>query len=169
MKKKITRALARKVLATVDAGLTRGLGRARPGAMCVEAAVCYALGEDHGDWPSCVSYQVRMMKIALNDQLHWRSRAERAAGLRRLAIAQLGSFGMIEREEFRVAAGDVLRLYEWTPYDGFMGLSADRFAIAEELVQVLVRLKSPGAAFLGLAKVPDKAKKLRSTHPATKP
>ena len=44
----ITHAIARKVLNTVDAGLTSGIGKRIPGQMCVEAAVCFALGEPHG-------------------------------------------------------------------------------------------------------------------------
>jgi len=52
---KITGELAAKVLAVVDAGLVKGLGEAVPGHMCVEAAVCYALGEPHSDAPSCGS------------------------------------------------------------------------------------------------------------------
>ena len=40
----ITREIAQKVLNTVDAGLTKGIGESIPGQMCVEAAVCFALG-----------------------------------------------------------------------------------------------------------------------------
>jgi hypothetical protein len=40
----ITRDIATKVLETVDAGLVSGVGEPKPGLMCVEAAVCYALG-----------------------------------------------------------------------------------------------------------------------------
>jgi hypothetical protein len=87
---KINRALARKVLQIVDAGLTRGKGRPKPGEMCVEAAVCFAIGLPHSDDPPCVSPAVRSFKIALNDS-QWSSNVARARGLRRLAIAQLGS------------------------------------------------------------------------------
>ena len=40
---KLTKEVARKVVETVDAGLCSGLGEPRPGEMCVEAAVCFAL------------------------------------------------------------------------------------------------------------------------------
>ena len=59
--------------------------------MCVEAAVNYAMGLPHGDNPSCVGDAVRRFKIALNDSNAWTSKAARAKGLRRVAIAQLGS------------------------------------------------------------------------------
>ena len=86
----ITREIAEKVLKVVDRGLTDGIGSRRPGYMCVEAAVCYALGEPHSDVPSCVHEGLRRFKIALNDLL-WSTKQARAKGLRRIAIAQLGT------------------------------------------------------------------------------
>lgn len=59
--------IAKKVLATVDAGLVQGVGQPAPGQMCVEAAVCFALGLPHGDNPPCVAPAVRALKIRLND------------------------------------------------------------------------------------------------------
>lgn len=82
--------LAAKVLETVDAGLIQGMGTPVPGHMCVEAAVCYAMGLPHGDEPTCVGSAVRDYKIRINDAM-WSSKEARAAGLRRVAIAQLGS------------------------------------------------------------------------------
>ena len=64
---KMSRALAKKVLNIVDQGLCEGMGRPIPGLMCVEAAVCYAMGLPHGDEPPCVSPAVRKLKICLND------------------------------------------------------------------------------------------------------
>ena len=96
----ITREVATKVRDTVDAGLSEGIGDPIPGQMCVEAAVCYALGLEHGDDPGCVSPSIRRLKIALNDR-HWSSNASRAKGLRRLALAQLGSKGAVDDNEFR--------------------------------------------------------------------
>lgn len=86
----ITPEIAAKVLRTVDKGLSSGLGTRKPGQMCVEAAVCYALGLPHGDEPPCVAPALRSLKIRLNDA-NWSSKTARARGLRRLAIAQLGS------------------------------------------------------------------------------
>jgi hypothetical protein len=95
----ITREIAMKVRDVVAAGLVEGVGVAEPGKMCVEAAVCYALGLEHGDDPGCVSQPLRRLKIRLNDAL-WSSTAARAAGLRRLALAQLGSAGVLDDREF---------------------------------------------------------------------
>jgi hypothetical protein len=58
--------------------------------MCVEAAICYALGEPHGDNPSCVGSAIREYKIKINDA-QWSSNEARTKGMRRAAIAQLGS------------------------------------------------------------------------------
>ncbi len=86
----ISREIARKVVQTVDAGLCSGIGTPTPGNMCVEAAVCYAQGLPHGDNPTCVGSAVRAFKITLNDA-PWSSKDARALGLRRIAVAQLGS------------------------------------------------------------------------------
>lgn len=98
----VNRTLARRVLKTVDAGLSDGLGKPVPGHMCVEAAVCYAMGLPHNDEPPCVSLVIRHLKIMMNDMGAWvpedqiedeggAEEQARAEGLRRLAIAQLGS------------------------------------------------------------------------------
>lgn len=94
----IDEALCSRVLEVVDKGLTQGLGTPKPGKMCVEAAVNYALGLPHGDNPSCVGTAVRAFKIRLNDS-HWSSDEARARGMRKLAIAQLGS-DQIDQLEF---------------------------------------------------------------------
>jgi hypothetical protein len=91
--------IAAKVLATVDAGLVKGMGKPVPGQMCVEAAVCYAMGLPHGDQPDCVSSAIRSLKITLNDA-NWSSDMARAKGMRRLALAQLGSAGVVDDVEF---------------------------------------------------------------------
>jgi hypothetical protein len=96
---KITKTLAKKVLEVVDAGLCSGKGIPVPGQMCVEAAVCYALGEPHSDEPSCVSPALRRFKIRLNDS-EWSSNEARTKGLRRIAIAQLGTAGTLDETEF---------------------------------------------------------------------
>lgn len=95
----ITRAIARKVLKVVDAGLVAGIGDPEPGKMCVEAAVCYALGLPHDDNPACVAPVLRSIQIRLNDS-NWSSDRARAKGLRRLALAQLGSAGSLDESEF---------------------------------------------------------------------
>jgi hypothetical protein len=95
----INETLARKVLETVDAGLVSGMGKPVPGQMCVEAAVCYAMGLPHSDEPTCVSPVLRKLKIRLNDS-SWSSNEARTKGLRRLALVQLGSAGVLDDRAF---------------------------------------------------------------------
>ncbi len=102
----ITREIAEKVLAVVDAGLVRGVGISEPGEMCVEAAICYALGEPHGDYPSCVDPVLRNFKIRLNDA-RWPSPDARAKGMRRLALVQLGSKDNFNQQEFTTKVAEL--------------------------------------------------------------
>lgn len=86
----INKNLANKINTLLSHGLCLGLGSPEPGKMCVEAAVNYACGFDHGDDPVCVGKAMRAFKIILNDS-PWSSNKARANGMRKIAIAQLGS------------------------------------------------------------------------------
>jgi len=67
--------------------------------MCVEAAVCYALGLPHGDNPDkCVAQSVRVAKIVLNDSFI--ENKARTKGLRKLSILQLGTYEVLDEVEF---------------------------------------------------------------------
>jgi hypothetical protein len=96
------------LLSTVDAGLVAGLGSQIPGEMCIEAAVCYAYGLPHGDQPACVGSAVRSYKIGLNDS-NWPSPAARAKGMRRAAVAQLGSVDLDQVEFAQRLALETIR------------------------------------------------------------
>lgn len=102
----ITQELVEKLIDVVDQGLCYGIGRPIPGQMCVEAAVCYSMGLPHGDKPTCVLADIRNLKIALNDK-SWSSNVARARGLRRLAVAQLGSTEL-DAKKFRERILDVV-------------------------------------------------------------
>lgn len=97
----ITREIAQKVLRMVEAGLSEGFGQREPGYMCVEAVVCCALDLPHGDDPGCVAEWLRCLMIQLNDST-WSSRQARARGLRRAALAQLGSKGVLDERDFAI-------------------------------------------------------------------
>lgn len=88
---KLDRNAAKKILNVVDRGLCYGTGNNKPGQMCVEAAICYVLEGDGTNWkPDCVDLDINSYKVAVNDQ-NWSSKKARALGMRRAAIAQLGS------------------------------------------------------------------------------
>lgn len=101
---KITTEIVKKVIETVDSGLVKGVGDPVPGQMCVEAAVCYALGMPHSDEPNCVNYDLRQLKIILNDK-DWPSDEARARGLRKLAVLQLGTDKNFDDNVFSVLLG----------------------------------------------------------------
>jgi hypothetical protein len=82
----------------LERGLSSGLGTPED-KVCIEAAICMTLGLPHGDDPGCVSRAIRAFKISLNDKT-WSSPRARAAGLRDLGIAQLGSKGIIADTDF---------------------------------------------------------------------
>jgi hypothetical protein len=102
----ITPELVTKLHAVLDHGLVKGVGVQEPGKMCVEAAVCYAMGLPHSDEPTCVAPALRRLKIRLNDS-SWSSNKARAEGMRRLAVAQLGSAGVLDEKEFARRCADL--------------------------------------------------------------
>jgi hypothetical protein len=83
---------ARKVLALVDAGLVAGIGKPIPGQMRIEQVACSVLGLLNDDDPQCASRALRLLEIRLGE-CGWSSHKARGKGLRRLALAQLGSAG----------------------------------------------------------------------------
>lgn len=106
---KPTKEIAVKLVELLSFGLVRGLGVQKPGEMCVEAALCCALGLPHSDNPPCVSRAVRSFKIVLNDS-SWSSNQARAKGMRRLAVAQLGSDSIDEKLFVKEMALAAIRL-----------------------------------------------------------
>ena len=88
---KITRKLTDRIWHLVGQGLSYGLGKRGTGTMCVQASVQAALEEEHNDAPQCVANDVRQFGITLNDRRAWGDKHKRGEGLRRFAIAQLGS------------------------------------------------------------------------------
>ena len=106
----ITQEIRDAVTAAVSTKLVSGLGEPEPGKMCIEAAVCFALGEAHGDSPSCVAEPDRSFAVALNDAA-WSSAEARAEAMLPLALAQLGTAGEDRTEWVRaVALGTVQKV-----------------------------------------------------------
>jgi hypothetical protein len=89
----LTEEIKNRLNDTLSKGLVSGLGNPVPGEMCVEAAVCFALGEPHSDKPSCVHSVDRSFLMNLNDT-SWSSNLARANALAPLAFAQLGTVGL---------------------------------------------------------------------------
>ena len=90
------------VIEKFDAIVARGFctGKGAPdGQMCVEAAITQAMGLPFSDQPSCVEPAIREYKIILNDA-NWSSPEARAKGMRDLGIAQIGSVGVVDSQQF---------------------------------------------------------------------
>jgi len=95
----INQNLVNKIDSLLDKGVTCCFSLdPKPGNMCLEQVVSYALGEKINDSPSCVGEEVINFVINLNDR-NWSSASARAEGMRDLSIAQLGS-NSLDQEEF---------------------------------------------------------------------
>ena len=92
MPQTITAETREKLTKIINAGLVIGLGKARPGRLSIEAAICLAMGEPHSDRPSCVAQPDRLFAISINNA-PWSSPWVRAEALLPLALAQLGTAG----------------------------------------------------------------------------
>lgn len=90
----ITREKVEELIDILDQGLCTGVGSGQPGDFCVEHAIFHVFnpeGRDQkSDMPNCVHPLIRDLSIKLND-MSWPSTHDRGQGLKRLAIAQLGT------------------------------------------------------------------------------
>jgi hypothetical protein len=146
MKMKLTKRHARKVLEVVDVGLVHGLGKPEPGKMCVEAAICYALDLPHSDKPGCVAECIRQYKIKVNDS-SWSSDTARAKGMRRAAIAQLGSSDIDQGKWVKIVAEQTIRQIVPIPLRFVAEKYAKRIGTenAARLVEAALRCENEGS------------------------
>lgn len=152
--------------------------KAYRGDLCVEQAVNVAIYGEMTDRPKCVDMDLASFKIGLNDGLMRGSRTERARGMRRLAVAQLGTALNFDYDEFTERLSEKLKArfgqvdWDWAneEADGWCCLydvcillveqasrnktateaKALRFELTEMVVQVLRSMKTPGSKFLSL-------------------
>jgi hypothetical protein len=191
---KITKQLCTNALCIIDRGLSSGLNDGN-GKVCIEYAIAIASGTpEDKDGPRCVNRWLRDVKIYLNDNALWNNPRDRAKGLRRLGIAQLGTDKQVNfkkrfikelvklNEEMLVKFplpkgreyGTVARLYLTSPikfywfmvnqldfyeYPNLAGVPEPRksvdhlrftHAYTEGLVQILIKMRSPGSKYLYL-------------------
>ena len=135
---KLDKEVVRKLSKVISKGLQKGLGHAKPGSMCLEAAVCYVSGEAHGDQPKCVHPFVRDILINLNDQ-KWSSTKSRAKGLMHVAIAQLGTSveydqaKSFNQHKFRLRLSDLLARQVLPNQLRKLSTITDRSVVAKEI------------------------------------
>lgn len=149
---KITIPFVAKVLRLFGFGLPSGLGMGGEGGMCMQFVICHALGQGVTDQPSCVNDLVRSYGIWLND-CDWLSNQARANGLRRLAIAQLGTRSsdyLFDEHLFRVRAQLAMRTMFGTECMDVLKQTNDsmRTLFANQLADILAEMKTPGSEHL---------------------
>lgn len=140
----------------------------QPGAFCVQQAVSQAIGfpgmEDHPK--ICVNDDLIEFGITLNDS-PWTSDKARAKGMKRFAIAELGTEGHKSGQMFEVAMVKVWNAKYGDTYgyvDGAYQIPGQAPndllpEVAEMAARVLIKLKSPGSKFLILTRKPRKKRK----------
>jgi hypothetical protein len=164
---KLTIASIKNLLDIISGGLRSEEGSAGiPGDFCVQQAVNTAMHGGTDDRPHCVGSVVRNLGITLNDSQGWSSDKARADGLRRFAVAELGSDEIdqvrvqaLMRKKFREKHPNYLERGAW---DGMISWALCPTSmetkdeetvlkgLAEMAVQVLKELKSPGTRYLYL-------------------
>lgn len=180
----ITEKVAARILSVIDYGLNGGtIGeRGVLGGMCVQSAVNYAMNEEHNDKPKCVDPYLTQMGIGFNDDCAWRSVESRARGLRKFAIAQLGTRGEFDTQlfmdKFRSKATEIgiQRADEitnpWSLAEGLIHYTIENgpkdedgdldWDCAEEslvkvidiVTDILVEMETEGSKYVCLTKVP---------------
>jgi len=167
----INEEVASRVLTVVDQGLCKGVGRRIPGQMCVEAALCYALGDrlDERVFVEKLN-EVVITKLlpkilrsaaALQQEPHKSKLLEAAnrcetegtaaaAAAARWAAANAFSTAApaVARWLLMTAAADA----RWAADADADAAAADELLaeFAEQVVQILVEMKTPGSKFLCL-------------------
>jgi hypothetical protein len=87
------------LLGFLDAGLVSGAGEL-PGQHCVQQAVSMAVASIKTDSPWCVHQRIRQLGIHLNDTPGWSSEQARSKGLRRFAVAEMGTEENFDIKDF---------------------------------------------------------------------
>lgn len=178
---KITLTHINNLLKLFESGLVNGAGH-DVNHFCVQQAVHRVLDNDLDDaqksdrpptW--CVREDIRTFGIHLNDEKGWRDEKARAEGLKRFAIAELGSSevwpskfyeklavrlaSMSDRdpEEFSHDAGIINDFVSWSI--GGMTRNDKLTRVANAAADVLMELGTEGSQFLYLIDEPDKQKR----------
>lgn len=174
---KITAPFVAKVLRKISFGLWGGgIGDSYDGEMCVQHVIQQALGEGRGDRPSCVDDVVRMVGIALNDAKGWSGRQARAEGMKRFAVAQLGTRSQeydFNAREFNQRLDQYLWRHSWRraantleTFNGWINSGwkedSELTRIANDIADILTEMKTPGSEYLCMVDWPaeDLAKPL---------
>jgi len=184
---KITIQHVTNLLSLLTRGLINGAGETK-NEFCIQQAIHRVLDDDldgqHSDAPpvTCISGRINNFGICMNDQEGWIDEKDRANGLRRFAIAELGSakvsysdfvFGLQERvrglvklEDFEFNDGDnenlVAQFMEFRP--AHASRSSWLKKLANMAANTLRELGTEGSRFLWMVDEPDKAKRQEAAY-----
>lgn len=155
----ITRGLVKEICALLDRGLCQGAGQIARGEMRVQQACNLAFGQsDRNDDPECVHEVLRRVGICLND-MRWSSDEMRGRALKRFAIAQLGTRGnlngsqvdKLSRKLSEMVSRRDMEAWNYAPTsEDQVRLDHVKAEAAEEFVQMLIEMKTPGSEYLDL-------------------
>lgn len=173
-KVKITKEHVFNIVDRIDrqGGLPRGLTDTVNGntSLCVEAVINHVVHQEYGqDNPACVSPLIRSLSISLNDDYSWSSPYCRGEGLKRLAIAQLGSNSLDQEELERKLVEKLRHVFSNSSHSSlfescttseilFNTIRANSYnnqnltELAEVVVSVLKEMNCPGTKFLDLVR-----------------
>jgi hypothetical protein len=181
--KKITKKHIEDLLKLFSRGLISGAGQ-DPNHFCVQQAVHKVLdGEleaQKSDRPPqwCVKDEICSFGIRMNDAHGWGGVTNRAKGLRRFAVAELGSnkinYADFHRKLVDKLSGKITPLpneHQSVTINRFMENRIDGMTPTERLTflanaaaDVLAELGTEGSQFLHLLDEPDKKKQKEETH-----
>lgn len=176
--KKITLTHITNLLKLFECGLVNGAGHG-VNHFCVQQAVHRVMDDDlknheKSDRPPnwCVQERLRGFGIHMNDADGWRDNTARAEGLKRFAIAELGSSKISGAEFHKRLAVKIASLFHGDPNDlshddsiigefvdlGIAGMdkNARLTWLANAAADVLMELGTEGSQFLYLIDEPDK-------------
>lgn len=146
------------LLGLMDKGIIHGAGRI-PSQFCVQQAVSLATGGSQTDRPWCVNPNLRDLGIAMNDANVWYTNESRAQGLRRFAVAEMGtdekfcSYDFTQKlakhlglDNFSETESNPLKVYqEWLCIrSGEQGISDFANACAD----IMLEMDTPGSRHL---------------------
>jgi hypothetical protein len=163
---KITKSIVQTLLDIINPGLCHGAGDMdKPGSFCVQQAVSHAVGRDeHGDNPhECVGDKTRSFGVQMND-CDWLNEKTRANGMRRFAVAEMGSNKVSQGQFNRIVCDQWNKIAPYGyDHENDVGnlpqlcqTDKDREKLCEMAVKALIILETEGSKFLYMTELPKK-------------
>jgi hypothetical protein len=181
----ITKEHVQNLIHLLTFGLIHGAGSEYEAhkKFCVQQAVHKVIRGDlesyRNDHPAgCINEELLSFGIRLNDHGGWKDNQRRAAGLKRFAIAEMGTaqgesnfsmstFNKKLCEKLQIGGGyghEIIDLYLRSVSDSKESTNNKLTHIANASADVLKEMETPGSKFLYLVDEPDKEKRKTEAH-----